>query len=150
MNTKNKSNLLLIELILAILFFSMTVSICVKVIFTAHEIGRQNSVLTKATITGDSIVSIFKEQNIDEADKIMAENFKSVKDDKGWNLYFDREFNICSNENARYIMTVQISETSSYLRNVIIHLNDLQPTKENADSLVYSLNTANFIQGGDN
>lgn len=148
MNTKNKSNLLLIELILAILFFSLTVSICVRVIFKAHEISRQNSVLTKATIMGDSLVSIFKEE-IEVADKVMTENLKAVKNEEGWILYFDREFSRTSRENARYIMKVQINE-DMYLREILIHLEDLEMTDETENPIVYSLNTANFIQGGNN
>lgn len=147
MNTKNKSNLLLIELILAILFFSLTVSICVRVIFKAHEISRQNSVITKATIMGDSIVSILKEKNIEVIDRVMTENLGAVKEKEGWNLYFDREFNKTGSEAARYIMKVQMNETY-YLRELLIHLEDLEPTEEMENPIVYSLSTANFIQGG--
>lgn len=147
MNTKNKSNLLLIELILAILFFSVTVSICVRVIFSAHEMSRQNSVLTKAAITADSIVSIWKEDKIETAELAMGKSFKAVKEEKGWSIYFDREFNNVGKENSRYVMTVQTDE-ELYLRKILIHLIDLEKEENEENSVVYSLSTENFIQGG--
>lgn len=144
MNTKNKSNLLLIELILAILFFSVTVSICVRVIFTAHEVSRQNSVLTKAAITGDSMVSVLKERDVNVLDGILKEHYGAVREDDIWNIYMDREFNLSDGEGARYRMTVQMNE-EAYLRNILIHVTDLE-AGENEEATVYSLNTSNFLQ----
>lgn len=147
MNTKNKSNLLLIELILAILFFSITVSICVRVIFSAHELSRQSSAMTKATIAADSVISIFKESDLNVADRVMSESLGSTRREDGtWVMHFDKEFDSADSQHMRYIMTVEV-EDENYLRKILIRVTDEQ-AEDPKLAVVYSLNTANFINGG--
>lgn len=151
MKAKNKSNLLLIELILAILFFSITASICVRVIFSAHEMSRQNSVMTKATITGDSIVSIFRESDINIAKSTIAKLYKTadISDSEGYiEMYFDKTFEQTDSNNARYVMSIEITEGENYLRQVVVRIKDNKAQDENKSN-IYSLSTTNFIQKGD-
>ncbi len=147
MKTKNKSNLLLIELILAVLFFSLAASICVKVMFSSYEISMENSILTKATITGDSLVTVFKEKDINRVCDIIKELYPSSDImEKKFTIHLDNDFKDVSSENAKYNIEITV-EDHEYTRNLVIRVLNLKKNKTNP-KIIYSLSTANFIEGG--
>lgn len=147
MKIKNKSNLLLIELILAVLFFSLAASICVKVMFSSYEISMENSILTKATITGDSLVTVFKEKDINSVCSIIKQLYpNSDVQGKKFTIYLDNNFKDVAVENARYNIEIT-SEDNEYTRNIVIRVLDFRKNKMEPKT-IYSLTTTNFIEGG--
>lgn len=147
MKTKNKSNLLLIELILAVLFFSLASSICVRVIFSAYEVSRKNSVLTKATITGDSMVSILKEKDMNTVSEIINKLYPSsqINGDE-INIFLDKNFKDTSIDSARYYIRI-VKTDKEYLRNIVLRVIDNNAVNED-NKTIYSLHTSNFMEGG--
>ncbi len=147
MKTKNKSNLLLIELILAVLFFSIAASICVKVMFSSYEISMENSILTKATITGDSLVTIFKEKDINSVGDIIKDLYPNSNVSNGkFTIHLDNDFKDVEAENAKYNIEIS-AEDEEYIRNIIIRVLDIRKNRIDPKT-IYSLSTSNFIEGG--
>lgn len=69
MKTTNssKSGLFLMELILAIFFFSVAAAICVRLFVTSHELSRESVRLNHAVTMAESIAEAFYGCNGDEA-----------------------------------------------------------------------------------
>lgn len=68
MNTRNssKSGLFLMELLMGILFFSITASICVKLFVTSHQLSSDSVSLNHAVTMAQSIAETFYGCNGDE------------------------------------------------------------------------------------
>lgn len=69
MNHKNssKSGLFLMELILAIFFFSIAAAICVRLFVTSHQLSRESVQLNHAVTMAESIAEAFYGCNGEEA-----------------------------------------------------------------------------------
>ena len=66
-NTKSKSALFLLELVIAITFLALSSVICIRLFVAAHTISRQTSDLNMAVIASQSVAEVFKATGGDPA-----------------------------------------------------------------------------------
>ena len=111
------SGIFLIELILAIFFFSLASAVCVQIFVKSHLLSRASQRLSHAVNECCSIAEVLT--GADSLDTANAQleavypqaliNYPSIS------VGYDAEFNPCSQENAVYQLTVNIKDTSDTL-----------------------------------
>lgn len=82
----SKSALILMELIIAILFFSLSSSVCIQLFVKSHLLSKQ---------TTDENHAIIQAQNL-------AESFLASDGDMMITLFFDKDWRECNSANACY------------------------------------------------
>lgn len=140
-----RSSLFLLELIIAILFFSLASAVCVRFFVKAHTISRDavelNNALEKVSgyaevfLAADSF-SAYIEDYTDG--QLVAEN------DSEYLIYYNSDWEICGSADASYTIEIQISENGS-LEHALFTAYRLSDTA--ADSEIYSLETDRYSSG---
>lgn len=148
------SSLFLMELILAILFFSITSAVCVQFFVKSHILSQNSQALTQAVNECSAVAEICKTAgSVTEAEQQMQINYPHASASEAeadsnarmFCLYYDENFQFCQENFKVYEMTVHISETDSML------LSDMKvtDTRKSSDTenshLIYQLNTSHHI-----
>ena len=104
-----RSSLFLLELIIAILFFSLTSAVCVQIFVRAHLISRQtqelNTALEKVSgfsevfLAGDSFSALLPE------DASVSENADGSAE---YLVFYDKNWQLCSSSDATYEIQIRI------------------------------------------
>lgn len=92
MNKNNRVNLILIELIICLLFFSIASAICVQLFVHAKTIDKESTLHAHAAMAASNIAEAYK-------GKQLAILYPT--DEKGM-VYFDRNFNTTTKEKHIY------------------------------------------------
>ena len=124
----NTSSLFLLELILAILFFSVASALCVQIFIKSHLMSQDAKDLNFAV----NEVSSIAEQLTTDA------YLQDISDDSIY--YYDQTYAPCAKENAAYLLTVHFSQTGTMCTAEI----EMQ-TMNDGQSL-YALQVHNHIQ----
>ncbi len=114
MNKHSKASLFLMELIIALLLFAVTSAVCVRVFVATHLTNEQSKALQFATI---------ETQNIAEQIRADAWDFQTET------LCFDRNFQKTFEDNARYRIQIQKTESKG-LWEITIQTTDLEKSRE--------------------
>lgn len=117
---RSKSSLFLMELILVILFFSISAAICMKVFATAKVKTDFSRNVSNATFAAETIAETFKDcdGNLIE----LAEKFDGEASGTTLIVYYDNEWNSCKKGNESFVMTVN-KTTEEYLQKAEIDIN---------------------------
>lgn len=117
-----RSSLFLIELILAILFFSLASAVCVQVFVKAHFISQSAAELTLGVNCASSAAEVLA--HTDGSYEAFKELFpQALKDKEGIYLCYDQDGNICSEEEVVYYLRIQES-VSGNIRSAHIQFTD--------------------------
>lgn len=105
----SRSVLLLMEIIIAILFFSIVSAICLQLFVKAHDLGKATEELDMAVRQAGSAAEIISRsaQPMELLQKVYPDSDFSGD---GGSIYFDRDFQMCPREDALYHL--DISATS--------------------------------------
>ncbi|MCL2033957.1 MAG: hypothetical protein FWG94_04410 [Oscillospiraceae bacterium] len=90
-NTKSKSALFLLELVIAIAFLALSSVICIRFFVAAHTISRQASDLNMAVIQTQSVAEVFKASGGDRA-KIEDTLNPSIGECGAYQVFFDADW----------------------------------------------------------
>lgn len=159
------SSLFLMELILAILFFSVASAVCVEFFVKSHLLSRDSEALTNAVnecsgiaeiiCTSDSLpegVRLLQQQYIEGEypdwldltdEDSMAYNDDSFHEAR-ISLYYDQSFKACGNESAAYVLTVHLTEKEQTIE-MVLEVNHISYAKEGSAEPVYQLETKHHI-----
>lgn len=154
-----RSSLFLLELIIAILFFSLTSAVCVQIFVRAHLISRQTreqnialekiSGFTEVFLAGDSIQDLPGVTSDASADSSSSsENAASSDTDTStasevseYLIYYDADWQICDPGVASYRIRIQI-EPQGALQHGTFCAQRIETDKEKEDdSTIYSVET---------
>lgn len=108
MNKKYRTgpNLFFIEFIIALFFFLIVSTICVRVFAHAHLTTLNAEALSCAQTISASIAEAIEEGG--ETEQILMELFPEIREEDGcFLLSYDRNFQFCEPEKAFYTLTVQ-------------------------------------------
>lgn len=86
MNTRSKSGLFMIELVIVIVIFSILSAECLKVFFHSRQIADQSQNLSRSTLAVQSVADCYKSANGDL--KQVTEIMGGVLDGEKLTLYF--------------------------------------------------------------
>lgn len=103
-NESSKSGLFLMELILAILFFSIASAICAQLFAAAHLTSTQTRQQSNAVAAAQSAIACLQAENGDL--KSAAPLIAGTTDAKGMTVNYDANWNACAKADAVYRLTV--------------------------------------------
>lgn len=137
------SSLFLMELILAILFFSITSAVCVQFFVKSHLMSKESKALSQAVTECSNIAEIASvSDSAKEAISMLGDRYPDIQAERSADspviLYYDDTFSPCEKEKAIYSLTASFSEEDSML-NASMRVTDPD------DSIIYELNTSSHI-----
>lgn len=103
--TTSKSALFLMELILAIFFFSLASAVCIQLFVKAHLIGASTTNKNHSILWAQNIAEVYTGTGADFNATVSALNATPVSD-RSFCLYFDSDWNPASPESAAFIASV--------------------------------------------
>lgn len=95
-NNSSKTGLFLMELIIAILFFSLAGAICVQLFIQSHIISNKSVTLNHSVLWVQNVAETFYgcNGNVDQMAALLGNCIAGEDDDGQWIfIYFDKEFN---------------------------------------------------------
>lgn len=155
-----RSSLFLLELIIAILFFSLTSAVCVQIFVRAHLISRQTreqnmalekiSGVTEVFLTGDSIQDlpgVISDTSADSSSS--SENTAASSDTDNstpsevseYLIYYDANWQICNSGEASYRILIQIEPRGALQHGTFSAERVGTDHTTNSDSMIYSVET---------
>lgn len=121
----SKSGLFLMELIIAILFFSFASAICIQVFAKAHITSTQSRDLTAAITQAQSAAEAFK--SCDGSPSELANLLDAQQDDDGLTVSYDKQWNRVPSGQDAFRMTIQIIQEDALYRSQIQILDNSEP-----------------------
>lgn len=102
----SQTKLILIELIIIILFFSIAGAICINVFAQAQVVSTKSTDTTMATLVAQTAAETIRSS--DDGAELLAEQYS--KTDDGYIAYFDAAWDTVEEAAAVYQMHIRISE----------------------------------------
>lgn len=107
-----RSSLFLIEIIVAVLFFSLSSGVCMQFFTEAKTLSRKTSAQSHALILAKSASAVFEGGSC--SPEMLAEEYPlAAVDGLSLEIYYDADWNLCSQKENVYTMEITI-ENSSY------------------------------------
>ena len=146
-NANSKASLFLMELIMSILFFSLSAAVCVQLFVESHTLSNESLRLNYAVITSESMAEAFYNTNGDLAAlKGILDGAYYNESRHSVNIYYDADFRpLDINEftyHGRYVLSGVLSERSGLLTLTIRY------TDHKADKEIYSISPVLYPKGG--
>lgn len=138
--SRKRSSLFLMELIIAILTFTITSAICLQCFAKAHSLSRETTALDYAVSHTENIAELLHSasQNNFPSDQILETlklQYPACTMTAGqWNIYFDQNWENCAEALAAYTICITEQSAENGLRTYHI---EASYTKRDAD--VYQL-----------
>lgn len=116
-NRAKASSLFLMELILAILFFSLACSVCVPLFVKSHLLSRESRTLNCASNQCSNAAELLSSSgSLDEFGSLLAEQYPDLEQSgAGWNVFFDDGFGACARQDAVWCMALSCTEEAGML-----------------------------------
>lgn len=166
-NRARSSSLFLMELILAILFFSVASAVCVQFFVKSHLLNLDSNILTHAVnecsgvaeiiTTADSLtdsLALLQNQypdgtypNLDELSdlvKSLAPADVLSERDGAIRIYYDEAFAPCAEASAAYLLDIQVTY-SGQMMNAIIGMYESYEPDEDQATPIYQLEAKHHI-----
>lgn len=145
-NRARSSSLFLMELILAILFFSIASAVCVQFFVKSHLLSKESNAMNYAINECSNVAEILSTvDGITESKRLLEETYPTGYSDGA--IYYDKTFAPCDSKSASYVLTVQMQETVDMLEaDIKMELLDLGNSQSSADeNPIYELSTKHHI-----
>ena len=147
MKGSNRANTFLIEIILVIFFFSISVSVALQFFVTAHKNQQLSEQKTAALMLNQTIVEKFNQQGEALFDQDGYRDAKNTTSDDEINLtlYYDSDCNIINGnyESATYSLEIHITKESA--ESGIMYSSSFQVfSNDNTSELLHELNSKKY------
>lgn len=104
-SSSSRSGLLLMEIIIAILFFSLSSAICLQLFVKAHNLGQDTRELDMAVRQASSVADVLSQS--EQSVELLREFYPDADiDDAQSHIYFDQSFQPCGSEASRYTLDI--------------------------------------------
>lgn len=136
-----RSSLFLLELIIAILFFSLTSAVCVQLFARAHTISRQTQELNTALEKVSGCTEIFLAG--DDFSAVFGDTVSCIQNPDGsavYTLYYDDSWQFCADTDAAYELQIRVTPAGRLLHGSFT-ASRLKSDRPGEDSLIYSTET---------
>lgn len=138
----SRSGLFLMEIILAILAFSVVSAICLQLFVKAHNLGRDTKDLDMAVREASSIASIINQcESPMETLKTLYSDARIEESNRSAILYYDKDYQPCSSSLSTYQIHISSSpidgQTTAYVISV---------RKDNDSTKIYTLEVTAYQQ----
>jgi hypothetical protein len=127
------------EMIVTILFFSLSAAICVKCFVSAHMMGKETYELNHAIAIATGYAEVMRgtDGDIDSIMKVFPDAVKG--DDSYIMLFYDEEFNPCEPDKAVYAGDVTLSPNGA-IQNMEVKIVRVEDS-----SVIYELNATKYM-----
>lgn len=113
-NRARSSSLFLMELILAILFFSVASAVCVQFFVKSHLLSKQANAINYAVNECSSVAEILSTaEGTTESEKLLEDIYPTGYSDGA--IYYDTAFAPCDPGSASYVLRIQMQENTDML-----------------------------------
>lgn len=136
----NRSSLFLIELIIAILFFSVSSAICLRIFAKAHQMSTETLELQHAVTESSNVSELVRyDLSHDSRQLLIFYPHADVESDSpslwfsDFRIYYDSAWNPCESSDSSYLLSGTFSVTDDLLAEGILSVNTAD------DSLIYEL-----------
>ena len=148
MRKNSSSSLFLMELIIAILFFSLASTVCIQLFVKAHLLTEKSVNINQSILWTQNLAEGFLNSNGDLAGMKELFDEKSELGEDHISLYFDSDWNpvAAGTDSARYEVKLQLTATDTSLVTAQIVSTDLKQTVETEP--IYSLKVDKFVGNG--
>lgn len=106
-----RSNLFLLELILAIFFIALAGAVCLQLFVQARTLSQQTHARNQALVCAKNISALF-EAGKGSFSEILREYPDAQQRDSLLTIYYDEEWQPCTLEQETYVLTLTLSESS--------------------------------------
>lgn len=139
----SKSALVLMELIIVILFFSLASTVCIQLFTKSHLLSKQTVNENHAVIHTQNLAECFlaTEGDIAQMKSLLMTSSPDTSEDSV-SLFFDEEWQECSEENASYYASLMIHPEDAGL--IAADITVAAYTSKDADP-IYSLTVVHHI-----
>lgn len=133
------SNLFLMELILAIFFFSAASAICLQFFVKSHLLSREANALNQAVNICSSMAEFIQvsESSMEAMELLHAEYPESTFTETELLLYYNRDFVACDSSEAAYLLRLQLDEKEEMVE---AHLQVTENSPNDQSEILYELN----------
>lgn len=147
-NRARSSSLFLMELILAILFFSVSSAVCVQFFVKSHLLSRDANALNHAVNECTGTAELMADAEDLENGITMLKTLYPDGDypaiqpdtkDADIVIYYDTAFEKCSSQDAAYVLSLHLKLTQQML------CSDMQFTSADSGAMIYELSTKHHI-----
>lgn len=109
-----RSSLFLMELIIAILFFSLAATVCVRFFVKSYTLEQESQKLNHAVNAATSVAEIFRNQ--EQPFSLLAEEYPyGEQAENAYYIYYDINWSLCTSSNAVYSVLLQTTETDTFI-----------------------------------
>ena len=144
MQPTRRSNLFLLELMIAILLFCLAATICVQVFVKSHTIQEESTELNRAVLASASVAEILRSQ--DTSYPVFPEEFSPEQIDANtFCMYFDETWAPASSSDARYTLLLDMQQEDTMLVGAITVYRNTH-----ADTPIYTLTVKKYIPKEEN
>ena len=131
-----RSGLFLMELMIAILFFTLASTICVRFFVKSHTLNTDSSNLSHAVNTATSTAEVFRTS--EEPLKTLTELFPyGEATDESYCVYYDSNWRLCALEDACYTVSSRFLQETNF---TICHIQVME-----GEQLLYELSPKKYI-----
>ena len=132
-----RSSLFLMELIIAILFFSLAATVCVRFFVKSYTLEQESQKLNHAVNAATSIAEIFRNQ--EQPFSLLAEEYPyGEQAENAYYIYYDINWSLCTSSNAVYTVLLQTAENDTFI------IGDITVTDN--DNTIYHLTIKKYIE----
>lgn len=137
----SKSGLFLIELIIAILFFALASTVCIRLFAKSHLLSKQTVNQNHAVLQTQNLAEAYlaTEGNLSEM-SFLFENFVYDNTQGTFSLFFDNEWKPCTSNEYSYIakLTEGTEENGLICADILVY-------SSNDESAIYELTVSHHI-----
>lgn len=128
MNRKNRSNVLMMELIVAVFFFLLCAVVCIQTFVKADLLSKRAADLNQSVLIVQSTAEIWKAEGEDGlSSRLNGKN--DNRSDQTYTMMFDDKGNVCEQKEAVYYEEVKVKS-----------FQEAKVTVSKAGKEIYSLN----------
>ena len=108
-----RSSLFLMELIIAILFFSLASTVCVRIFVKSNTLEQESIRLNHAVSAASSVAEIFRNQE-NPFETLEKQYPDGIKNDDYYRFFYDKDWSLCNKNEAIYTVIADFSEDGSF------------------------------------
>lgn len=108
-----RSSLFLMELIIAILFFSLASTVCVRIFVKSHTLEEESIQLNHAVSAATSAAEIFRNQE-NPFDILESQYPDGIRNDNSYQFFYNKDWSLCNKEEAIYTVIADVTTDGSF------------------------------------
>ena len=153
--TNTRSSLFLMELIIAILFFSLASAVCLHMFAKSHQLSTDASAGNQAVNQTVNVAELIRydlqndtrtlSDTYPEADILYSVVSNAADVYNGSVIYFDKSWETCSADLAEYRLVIQAQDSSATLRKYVLSMYSLSDATDCIYELPLSIHIAREV-----